>query len=228
MFLLGTLGLAGASGGLNYLAQDKTNEANAAMSREQMDWQTEESKQQRNWSSAEAEINRGFQERMSNTAVARRMQDLKNSGINPIIAGGFNSSTPSGGTVAGSSASAVSRPDLRNPLEAGINSAINSAGMAMQISKLRSEVQLINDQAFQARGTGRAQQSTVGKNIAERDKTLQNIRKDEFKTKMEQFKERVGQPILGQNSSGARSVDHLNIKVDKVFNNMLDKLLRAK
>lgn len=58
---------------------------------------------------AQADINRDFQERMSNTAWQRGAEDMKKAGINPVLmatGGGSPASTPSG-SGSGSSAKGI-------------------------------------------------------------------------------------------------------------------------
>ena len=103
--------IGSAVGGLfGYKGQKDTNVASAQQAKKQMD----------------------FQERMSNTAIQRRMADLKKSGLNPILAGGKEASSPAG-----------QQAPVGNKAQAAMNSAMNAA----QLERLTLENQILKPDA---------------------------------------------------------------------------------
>jgi len=119
-------GIGSAIGGLfGYKGQKDTNVASAQQAQNQMD----------------------FQRQMSNTAVQRRMADLKKAGINPILAGSKEASSPAGAMApVGNKAEAGIRgasaeQNLKNLIatEDNINSAANASQSQALINKFRAD-----------------------------------------------------------------------------------------
>jgi hypothetical protein len=111
--ILGGIG-AGIGGALSYKGAKKANEMNYRIAREQM----------------------AFQERMSGTAYQRAVQDMKQAGINPIMA--FNQ----GGASSPGGASA----NMVNELSGSVSSAIQMARASADIRLVKSQIKNVEAQ----------------------------------------------------------------------------------
>ncbi len=85
-----------------------------------------------------------FQERMSNTAVQRRMEDMRLAGINPLLAGKWEASSPAGAMA--TTQSAISQ---------GVTTAAQAQAMRLALAKTRAEIRNLDARSTVQESTGK-------------------------------------------------------------------------
>lgn len=162
------------SGIAGYQGVGDTNRANEAIAADRNRFEREEATTARNFSARQAQINRQysrleankarsfsdvqaqrqmrFQERMSSTAVQRRMQDMRRSGINPILAGKYEGSTPGGAAGSPSMGSGSPAPTAKAnahgyTAQNKMQSLIDNLSTALSLRKMNAEATKVEAEA---------------------------------------------------------------------------------
>lgn len=177
----GDFAIAAIPGIGSYYGAKDTNETNRAISAEQM-----------RFSGEQAQINRDFQERMSSTAVQRRMADLKAAGLNPVLAATSDASTPAGAMGQSAGIPAV------NEIEAALQSALQFKKVNQELDNLQQQERLLVGQQQQVTADAMLKNQQNYKTQAETKKTNAEAQLLSAKVPRAKVEEEIKSDIYGK------------------------------
>lgn len=170
-FLGGPPGMiAGAGIGAGISGQASANDTNVDMAREA---------NSANMTSAREQM--AFQERMANSMHQREMRDLKNSGLNPILAAQQGSPTPSGASAT------AAAPRVENTMSGMGSSAMQTMNMLQGLELGNAQIGLTRSQTHAADAS--AAKSLVDAEVSRKDIPAADIKNEIYDTIKRPFKE---------------------------------------
>jgi hypothetical protein len=149
----GATALAGSA--IQSFGAHRTNQANIAEARRAEGVQQANLERLYREQAASAKQKMAFEERMSNTAMQRRVADLRAAGINPMLAymqGG--ASTPPGAQIQGGTSQGV-RASIQNVLAPAVSSGLQIMRAAAELEQIQAQTN------YMRANTGRVGQATV-------------------------------------------------------------------